>query len=226
MSSFGPSLHAALGQAAEQLGLPLPESGRESGRLVEYVHLGHGRRVTVHPTGEGRPTFQVNLQAHGTRLACGWTADLTEAVSATVAWTGGAGLEETRVRAPFIRFRPWALAHEREPFGAVELAWRTKLDRTHMLPYDRHPRAHALLAAAYAQPALRRLMPVTSHHNLWFSTSIERYRKTRVGAAVRPYDEGLYGVWDDRELVARTETPEQAVSLVVTTLPEGIGPAS
>jgi len=42
-----------------------------------------------------------------------------------------------------------------------------------MPPYDRYPRAHALLAAAYAQPVLRRLLPVNSHFNLWFSTSVD-----------------------------------------------------
>ncbi|MFI6148567.1 DUF6193 family natural product biosynthesis protein [Streptomyces sp. NPDC051109] len=180
----------------------------------------------VYPPGEGRPTFQVNLQANGTRLACGWTADLTEAVRATAAWTGGAGLEETRGRAPFIRFRPWALAHEREPFGVVELTWWAKLDRVHMPPYDRHPRAHALLTAAYAQPVLRRLMPVNSHFNLWFSTSVEEFWKARIGYVICPYDEGLYGVRNEGETVARTETPEEAVGLMVAALPQGLGPAS
>ncbi|MFJ3791452.1 DUF6193 family natural product biosynthesis protein [Kitasatospora sp. NPDC090091] len=180
----------------------------------------------VYPPDEGCRTFQVNLQDNGTRLACGWTADLAEAVRATAAWTGGAGLEETRARAPFIRFRPWALAHEREPFGAVELTWRVKLDRIHMPPYDRHLRSHALLAAAYAQPVLRQLMPVNSHFDLWFSTSIKDFWKTPVGYTIHPYDEGLYGVWNKGEPLVRTKTPEEAVAMVVAALPEGLGPAT
>ncbi|MGW3820570.1 DUF6193 family natural product biosynthesis protein [Streptomyces sp. NPDC005046] len=220
------ALRAALRRTAEKLGLALPESDGKWGRLAEYVDAGSGRRVMVYPPGEGRPTFQVNLQDNGTRLACGWTADLTEVVRATAAWTGGAGLEETRARASFVRFRPWALTHEREPFGAVELTWWAKLDRVHMPPYDRHPRAHALLAAAYAQPMLRQLMPVNSHFNLYFSTSVEESWKTRTGYVICPYDEGLYGVWNDGDLVARTETPEEAVALMVAALPEGLGPAS
>ncbi|MEU6237542.1 DUF6193 family natural product biosynthesis protein [Kitasatospora sp. NPDC047058] len=166
------------------------------------------------------------FQHNGPRLACGWTDDLAEAVRGTVAWTGGAGLEETRAFAPFVQFRPWALAHEREPFGAVELAWHSKLDRIHMPPYDRHPRPHALLAAAYAQPVLRQLMPVNSHFNLWFSTTIEGFWKTRVGYTIHPYDEGLYGVWDKGVPLVRTETPEEAVAVLVAALPEGLGPAS
>ncbi|MFE6872095.1 DUF6193 family natural product biosynthesis protein [Kitasatospora sp. NPDC057692] len=220
------ALRAALGRTAEGLGLALPEADGKRGRLAEYVDARSGRRVTVCPPDEGQRTFQVDLRDNGTRLACGWTADLTEVVRATTAWTGGAGLEETRAYAPFVRFRPWALAHEREPFGVVELTWQVKLDRVHVPPYDRHPRAHAVLAAAYAQPVLRRLMPVNSHFNLWFSTSVEEFWKAPVGYVVCPYDEGLYGVWNEGELVARTETPEEAVALVVAALPEGIGPAS
>lgn len=63
----------------------------------------------------------MNLHDHGTRLARGWTADRAGVARATAAWTGGAGLVETRARAPYLLFRPWALAHEREPLGAVEL---------------------------------------------------------------------------------------------------------
>ncbi|MHA6761090.1 DUF6193 family natural product biosynthesis protein [Streptacidiphilus sp. PAMC 29251] len=179
------ALRAALKHTAEELGLPLPESDSKWGRIAEYRDAGSGRRVTVYPPAEGRRrTFQVNLQGNGARLACGSTADLTEVVRATAAWSGGAGLEETRARASFVRFRPWALTHEREPFGAVELTWQAKLDRIHMPPYDRHPRAHALLAAAYAQPVLRRLMPVNSHFNLWFSTGVEEFWKSRVGYVI------------------------------------------
>ncbi|MET9697801.1 DUF6193 family natural product biosynthesis protein [Streptomyces sp. NPDC006529] len=166
------------------------------------------------------------LKANRTPLAWGETADLAEVVRATAAWTGGLGLEETRASAPFVRFRPWALVQEREPFGVVELAWRVKLDRVHMPPYDRHPRPHALLVAAYARPVLRQLMPVNSHFNLWFSTSVEEFWKTRVGYTICPYDEGLYGVRHGGRLVARAETPEEAVALVVAALPEGLGPAS
>ncbi|MFD0399277.1 DUF6193 family natural product biosynthesis protein [Kitasatospora sp. NPDC127121] len=221
------ALQAALGRTAEELGLALPELDGRWGRLAEYVDAGSGRRVVVCPPDEGQRTFRVRLQGYRAPLACGWTSDLAKVVTATAAWTGGAGLEETRARAPFIRFRPWALAHEREPFGAVELTWLVKLDRVHNPPYDRHPRVHALLAAAYAQPVLRQLMPVNSHFNLWFSTSVEEFwrRKARIGYVICPYDEGLYGVWNDGELLARTETPEEAVALVVAALPEGIGPA-
>jgi hypothetical protein len=196
------------------------------GGMPVYIDAGRGRRVRVHPADEQRRTIWVYLQSNGQRLAGGWTADPAEVVRAAVAWTGGAGLEETKEQAPCIEFRPWALAHEREPLGAVELAWCLKLDRIHMPPMSRFPRVHALMAAAYAEPLLRRLMPVTSHHNLWFSTSTTaRYNTTRVGYMIWPHDEGSYGVRNRSELLSHFKTPEEAVAYVVAVLPEGIGPA-
>ncbi|MER7849450.1 DUF6193 family natural product biosynthesis protein [Kitasatospora sp. NPDC096077] len=147
-------------------------------------------------------------------------------VRAVTAWTGGAGLVETKDRAPCVEFRPWALAHEREPLGAVELEWCRRLDGIHMPPMNRFPRVHALLAAAYAQPVLRQLTPVTSHFNLWFATGTPaRWDTTRVGSMIWPHDEGFYGVRNRSESLARFETPEEAVAFVVAALPEGIGPA-
>ncbi|MEU4119034.1 DUF6193 family natural product biosynthesis protein [Kitasatospora sp. NPDC028055] len=224
----GGVLGEILGRAAEGLGVVLPEQdGQRSGSgTAEYVDAGLGRRVRVQSADEQRRAFWVYLQSNGKHLACGWTADPAEVVRAAVAWTGGAGLEETKGQAPCIGFRPWALAHEREPLGAVELAWCLKLDRIHMPSMNRFPRVHALLAAAYAQPVLRQLMPVTSHFNLWFSTSTTaRWNTTRVGYMIRPHDEGFYGVRNGSELLARFETPQEAVAFVVAVLPEGIGPA-
>ncbi|WP_308433288.1 DUF6193 family natural product biosynthesis protein [Streptomyces cinereoruber] len=76
------------------------------------------------------------------------------------------------------------------------------------------------------QPVLRRLMPVNSHFNLWFSTSVKEARKAGIGYGIRPYDEdGLYAVRNRGKLLARTGTAEEAVAVLVAALPEGIGPA-
>jgi hypothetical protein len=111
--------------------------------------------------------------------------------------------------------------------------WHVKLDRFHTSSWGRTPRTNALLVAAYAQPALRRLTPITSHFNVWFSTRIEPSENKQVGYGhwagqigygLFPHDERLYGVRrGGGELVARTETPEEAVALVVAALPEGLG---
>ncbi|MEE1782756.1 DUF6193 family natural product biosynthesis protein [Streptomyces sp. SP17BM10] len=186
------TFHEMLGRAAEGIGVVLPEPDGQWSRIAVYVDAELGRRVTVHPADEHRRAFWVYLQSNGKRLAGGRTAELAEVVRAAVAWTGGTGLEETKEQARCIEFRPWALAYEREPLGAVELAWCLKLDGIHMPPMNRFPRVHALLAAAYAQPVLRQLMPVTSHPNLWFSISTTaRGTTTRVGYMIWPHDEGV-----------------------------------
>ncbi|MFD7985195.1 DUF6193 family natural product biosynthesis protein [Kitasatospora indigofera] len=219
------SIAAELMRAAEELGIDLPESRAPYADLTEFVDAGGDRRVSVSRHDDG-VAFEVNLYGRGARLAGGLTTDLAVVLRVPAAWTGGAGLEETREAAPFIAFRPWALVHEREPLGRVELTWWTKLDRVHLPPYDRHPRAHALLAAAHAEPVLRRLMPVNSHFNLWFSTSVANPSEAGVGYVIDPNDEGLYAVRHNGELLARTRTPQEAVALVVARLPEGLGPAA
>ncbi|MGW4646485.1 DUF6193 family natural product biosynthesis protein [Kitasatospora sp. NPDC004289] len=226
--AWGPGvLAAALAHEAARLGVAWPSLARDSGRIAEFVADGGARRVTVYPPDEAwQRRFQVDLRSDGPRLAGGCTEDLAEVVRATVAWITGAGLEETRERAPFMGFRPWALAHEREPLGPVELTWCLKLDRVHLPPYDRFPEAHALIAAAYAQPALRQLMPVNSHFNLWFSDRVEEYWKHPVGHVIAPHPEDGYAVYDNHELVARTATAEEAAALVAAALPADLGPAS
>ncbi|MER5638012.1 DUF6193 family natural product biosynthesis protein [Kitasatospora sp. NPDC002227] len=225
----GGALWALLKHTAERLGVVLRESDEERGVVAKYVDAGSGRRVTVYPPDERRRAFRVNLASdlpsNFPRLAGGWTADPAEVVRAVAAWTSGAGLEETKVQAPCIQFRPWALVHEREPFSGAELEWHLQLDRIHFPPDDRYPRTHALLAAAYAQPVLRRLTPATSMMNVWFSTSVRANWKTHVGHILWMHEKGVYGVHDGSELIARFDTPEEAVALVVATLPEGIGPA-
>ncbi|MFI5532949.1 DUF6193 family natural product biosynthesis protein [Kitasatospora sp. NPDC051853] len=212
--------------AAERLGVTFPEP-EKFGYEAEYADAGLDRRATVTPADEEHGAYWVYLRSGRLHLADGFTADPAEMVRAVVAWLGGAGLEETKEQAPCIEYRPWALAHEQEPLDTVELEWCLRLDRFRRWPMNRFPRVHALLVAAYAQPVLRQLMPVTSHNNLWFSTSTKPNRRiTGVGPMIWPHYERSYAVRDGHEVLARFETPEEAVAFVVAGLPEGIGPAS
>ncbi|MFD9127081.1 DUF6193 family natural product biosynthesis protein [Kitasatospora sp. NPDC059571] len=207
--------------AAAGLDLPVPYEERE--RRAEF-RTADGRRAIVIAPRDERGHW-VRLYAQGAWLAQGTTGDPAAAVGAVAAWTDGADLERTRAAAPFIRFGSRALAHEREPLGPVELAWCHTIDSFRLPPTSRHPRALALLEAAYAQPALRGLRPVTSHFTLWFSSSID-FPYTRVGCAVDPHHGGQYAVRSrGGEIVARTDTPEEAVAVVVAALPPGTGPA-
>ncbi|MFE0462555.1 DUF6193 family natural product biosynthesis protein [Kitasatospora sp. NPDC058965] len=234
-----------LKRTAEGLGVVLPEpddellgiakySGEESGRRVTvrppYDQSWGSRFLSVYPTGEQCGGFWMALQSRGVLMAGGWVIEPAEVVRATAAWIGGARLCETKALAPGIAYRPWAVEHEQEPLDAVELVWHTKLDRFHTSSWGRLPRTHALLVAAHSQPPLRRLIPITSHFNVWFSTRIEFPQSRQagfghwagqVGYGLFPHDERLYGVRRrGGELVARTETPEEAVALLVAALPD------
>ncbi|MFJ8039290.1 DUF6193 family natural product biosynthesis protein [Kitasatospora sp. NPDC096147] len=237
-----------LRRTAEGLGVVLPEPDPAFSGIAKYGDEGTGRQVTVlppcepiegsrrretYPPGEQDGGFWTALGSHGVTMAGGWIAEPAEVVRATAVWLSGAGLAETRARAPRISFRPWALAHEQEPLGAVELVWQVKLDSLHTSQRGRFTRHGALLTAAYAQPALRRLTPITSHLNVWFTTRIEPSDNRQVGfghwgglvgCGLFPHDERRYGVRrSSGELVGRTESPEEAVALVVAGLSEGLG---
>ncbi|MFC9329597.1 DUF6193 family natural product biosynthesis protein [Kitasatospora sp. NPDC057015] len=220
-SVAGSTLAAGLRRTAAELGLDLPALEEKWERRVEFNDDG-GRQTTVFALHE-EPGFRVRCRAQDAWLAHGTTADLAAVARAVAAWTGGCSLESTQAAAPFIRFRPWALEHEREPLDRIELAWRHIIDNFHIPPGTRHPHVLALLEAAHAQPALRRLMPVTSHFILWFSTRAT-YPYTRVGYSIDPHHTGLYLVRDRGEIIARTTTPEEAVLVTVAALPENTGP--
>ncbi|MFJ2779539.1 MULTISPECIES: DUF6193 family natural product biosynthesis protein [unclassified Kitasatospora] len=221
--AVGGGLADRLRRTAAELGLDLPAPEKEWERSAEFKDA-DGRWVCIN-TPNRRRRHDVRFRKQGAWLATGRTADLAAVVRATVAWMSGADLEQTRAVAPFIRFGDWAVAHEREPLDPVELAWWHKLDRYHLPPWDRRPHSRALTEAAHAQPALRRLMPVNSHYMLWFSTRVN-FPYASVGYSVDPHHDGLYVVRNEKgEVVARTETPEEAVALVVAALPEDAGPA-
>ncbi|MFJ9847533.1 DUF6193 family natural product biosynthesis protein [Kitasatospora sp. NPDC101155] len=215
------SLADTLCRTAAQLDLSLPMPGDKWERKAEFSN--DGRRVVVLVLRDERG-YWVRCHKQGAWLATGVTAELIAVVRAAAAWMGGAGLEQTRDVAPFIRFGDWAVAHEREPLDPVELAWCHKLDSLRLSPWDRSPRNLALLEAAYARPELRRLTPVTSHFMLWFSTRAH-FPYARVGYSIDPHPDGRYVVRDKGDVVAHTASPEEAVALVVAALPMDIGPA-
>ncbi|MGF1426477.1 DUF6193 family natural product biosynthesis protein [Kitasatospora sp. LaBMicrA B282] len=217
----GSSLADTLCRTAAQLDLSLPMPEDKGERSAEFSN--DDRRVVVLVLREERG-YWVRCHGQGAWLATGVATELTTVVRAATAWMGGAGLEQTREVAPFIQYGDWAVAHEREPLDAVELAWCHTLDSLRLSPWDRSPRNLALLEAAYAQPELRRLTPVTSHFMLWFSTRA-RFPYVRVGYSIDPLPDGRCVVRDKGDVVAHTASPEEAVALVVAALPKDTGPA-
>ncbi|AJT63298.3 hypothetical protein T261_1612 [Streptomyces lydicus] len=90
---------------------------------------------------------------------------------------------------------------------------------------------HAMVEAAYANPHLRALFPNISHGSLHFSRCI-KFPWTDDVPALFPRHGGGFRVkrmnepgGSDRHLVGDTETPEEAVDLIVAHLPPGCGPA-
>ncbi|MFJ8041813.1 DUF6193 family natural product biosynthesis protein [Kitasatospora sp. NPDC096147] len=133
-------------------------------------------------------------------------------------WLGGAGLAETEIAAPFIRYSPWALVHEREPLDPVELAWQHGLDLRRRPVRRTFPHELALWEAAHARPELRCLVPSTSHRMLRFRAADEEHSRL-VGGGVDPLPDGSYQV-RGLELPdpAPTTDPAEAIAVVVASV--------
>lgn len=101
-------------------------------------------------------------------------------------------------------------------------AWRWREEKHRALwPGQPFPSVVALLEAAAAEPRLRRLQPYTSHEALNFSSSVS-FPWVRQAGVVVPLYNGRFQVHRCRRtvLVAEVATPEEAVAVVVTLLPE------
>nr|WP_255519135.1 DUF6193 family natural product biosynthesis protein [Kitasatospora sp. SID7827] len=105
--------------------------------------------------------------------------------------------------------------------------WRLRLQG---LGHGRHPgpdRVLELWRAAFAEPRLRRLYPISSHHNLWFSTGLGPPYES-VGLLIVPHSDGTYEVRYHRGSSAVAEalpepvavaTAAEAVAVAVAALP-------
>ncbi|WP_282205176.1 DUF6193 family natural product biosynthesis protein [Kitasatospora fiedleri] len=161
-----------------------------------------------------------HLRLHRGRVtsAQGWAPDLTGAVRAAAAWLAGADLAAIRRAAPFLHVPDWAFVHERAPLDRIELCWRTRLEDFAHGPYPTRAEVRVLWEAAFAEPRLRRLRPVSSHFTLWFSSEPD-YPFERVGAAVEPLHTGGYLVRGLATGPVTVATPAEAVALAVAALP-------
>ncbi|MER5642142.1 DUF6193 family natural product biosynthesis protein [Kitasatospora sp. NPDC002227] len=212
-------LAAVLSYAAAQHGLALPPPAIRTDRRAVFGDE-DGGLVSVHTGPRDSGHHRVRCNRQGAWLAGGMTAETAAVVGAVAAWVGGASLSRTKEAAPFIHFEPWALAHEREPFGPVELSWWHLIDAAGR-PWARHrlqDRQLALLRAAQARPELRRLTPVTSHFTLWFSAT-PTYPYERVGCSIEPRADGYLLRYRGSRTAIHLTTPEEAVSLAVAALP-------
>ncbi|MFF1557137.1 DUF6193 family natural product biosynthesis protein [Streptomyces sp. NPDC058279] len=123
------------------------------------------------------------------------------------------------------------LQEERGAADAVEARWQ-RMPLTWRLVRDRAESKTlsqgvlSLLAAASAEPGLRRLYPFTKQWTLWFSSRTSPPFNVDV-PAVEPLPDGRFRVRGPRaaQLLGETDTAEAAIALVVAHLPAAHLPA-
>ncbi|MEU0385260.1 DUF6193 family natural product biosynthesis protein [Streptomyces chartreusis] len=175
----------------------------------------HERRWSV----RGADQFQ------GLPLVDGRTDDLAEVATAARAWHDGAALEDIRRAAPVVHLSGRFEVPDNDPARLAESEWRGMLQEASELEYAWQEAYQALIEAAYAEPALRALYPLTSHWALRFSTTT-RPGLTVVGPCLTAGSDGVFGVGRgfitaDLGLFA---TAREAVASAVRRLPAGLGP--
>lgn len=232
-------LYPALLQVAADLGLelgtpvPVPDGATFDIQLRPPIH---GRADLRISTSKVDRDFMLDNCESGVAHARGRTPDLAEVARAVAAWCAGADPRGLKAAAPFIEL---PLMAEAEATGSAELvvevhwklareAWNRRAESA--LADGRAGAAisgtRALFDAAYAEPRFRRLYPVTSHFNLWFSLCTE-HPFTHAGVMIEPRDEGGYWVWRqshraDHEVF---DDPHAAVARAAEFLPPDCGAA-
>ncbi len=130
-----------------------------------------------------------------------------------------AGVSVSRLgEEPIVRLRPYALAYERGPAAYVEHRWNE------LAAYPWDPQVREMARAAMAEPALRALLPYTSHKVLNFSRSTG-FPFSFDCPAIGPLEDGSFEVIRRDETVIGTGDARQAAALAAAHLPPGCGPA-
>jgi hypothetical protein len=225
------SLGAALRAVAEGCPASVPIASSESEPLT-FASVGctlphrnplrisawlHERRWSI----SGTDSFQ------DLALVDGRTDDLAQVAAASRAWHAGEALSDLRRAAPFVHLTGRFEVPDLAPVRLTESEWYHLRTEASELEYPWDPAYQALVEAAHAEPALRRLYPFTSHWALRFSTT------TRPGIAVVGPILGAHGV--DRYTVSMTlasedgvqfSTAREAVAAAVRQLPSGLAPVA
>ncbi|MFF3676154.1 DUF6193 family natural product biosynthesis protein [Streptomyces sp. NPDC002120] len=160
-------------------------------------------------------------------LVEGTTDDLAQVAEAARAWHDGVALSDICQAAPFVRQTGRFDVPDLDPALLTESEWRHLRTEANELEYPWQPAYQALIETAYAEPALRRLYPFTSHWALRFSTTT-RPRLSVVGPLLEARGVGEYvlafSIADQDG--ARYATAAEAVAAAVPQLPPGLGPVT
>lgn len=178
--------------------------------------------------GTERRWFTIDGVCQGVQLLSGSTSDLGELARAAAGWRNGARLREIQDHASFIEVSELAEAHERGPAEEVTVQWRLLLADLRQ-EADRLALARQTLTlaeAAYTEPKLRQLYPLTSHWSLHFTTCTG-YPYSWDVPYVDPVSDGRYRVCGPSRgtVIGQADTAEHAIGLVLGGLPPDCGPA-
>ncbi|AQT70416.1 DUF6193 family natural product biosynthesis protein [Streptomyces sp. fd1-xmd] len=184
---------------------------------LEVIAWRHERRWSI----RGSDSFESMTLLDGT------TDDLAEVAEAARAWHDGAALSGIRRAAPFVHLTGRFEVPDLDPVRLTESAWQQLRTEASELEYPWRPAYQALVEAAHAEPALRRLYPFTSHWALRFSTTTCPHLCV-VGPLLVTHDVDRYTV--DRTVASEdgtqfTTAPE-AVAAAVRELPPGLAPVT
>ncbi|MFJ4189779.1 DUF6193 family natural product biosynthesis protein [Kitasatospora sp. NPDC089509] len=220
------SLTAALEATAAELGADVSlVPGTQGGTEAAILAAAPDRNpLRVFAAADRRGFGVVGWSRGGVQMITGGTTDLRDVVRAAVLWSSGRSLREMCEQVPFLEHDDFAAAAERGPAAAVECQWRGI--RATAAETPGFPEYARLVEAAYAEPRLRQLFPVTSHWTLGFQACIGLSFVVEV--AIEPGSNGCpYRV---RPLLMRgvlgvTDSAEEAVAMAVAHLPADLGPA-
>ncbi|MFC8125970.1 DUF6193 family natural product biosynthesis protein [Streptomyces sp. NPDC057302] len=156
-------------------------------------------------------------------LVGGKTEDLMEVAAAALAWHNGEPLDAIQQAAPFVHLSGRFEVPDLDPARLTASEWQHLRTEASELEYPWGPAYQALVEAAHAEPALRRLYPFTSHWALRFSTTT-RPSLTVVGPMLSARSIDHYTV--SRTLTgdegAQFSAPADAVAAAVRELPLGL----
>ncbi|MFD4907558.1 DUF6193 family natural product biosynthesis protein [Kitasatospora purpeofusca] len=223
------SLGAALQAAAAKVGLSVPFTVAESDPLrIAAVASTVPHRTPLAITAwavERRWAVRGCESFQDLALVEGDSQDLAQVVQAAKAWHDGADLADIHRAAPFVHLTGRYEVPDHDPVRLTESEWQHL--RTEAGEAD-WPEYHALIEAAYAEPALRGLYPFTSHWTLRFSTTTRRRLTVVPICLVAAHRESRYTVSAHYmgEVLVETTTAEEAVAAAVRNLPFGLGPVT
>ncbi|MEU9086236.1 DUF6193 family natural product biosynthesis protein [Streptomyces sp. NPDC048357] len=154
----------------------------------------------------------------------GTTDDLAQVTEAARAWHDGAALSDICQAAPFVRQTGRFDVPDLDPALLTASEWRHLRTEANEMEYAWQPAYQGLIERAFAEPALRRLYPFTSHWALRFSTTT-RPRLSAVGPILATRGVGEYTLAASiaDEDAAQFTTPAEAVAAAVRQLPVTLG---